>query len=575
MPRAVIVEAVAAASPDAMRRQRDASRADLVELRLDLLDRPDADAALAGRSRPVIATCRAAWEGGRFQGSEAERLAILTRALALGADYVDLEWKAAAALEHWPAEARARVVLSSHDFEGVPADLADRVRDMRRHGTGVVKVAVTAEDAPRCAAGHRRRPGRSRRAASAPSSSPWARRASPRASCPSTSARAGPTAATASRPGRSPSIGCATSSASAASARRRRSTRVVGRPIGHSVSPAMHNAAFARHRHRRRLPAVRGGRLRRLPRARRRARHRRRQRDRAVQGRRGADGGRSRRRAQHAAAARRRLGRDQHRRRGLPRAARRRARSTGARAAVVGAGGSARSVVARPGVARGARVGARPAARGRRRRWPTRAPASARPVAGAAGSWDLLVNTTPVGTHPDVDDRRSTPATARRRGWSTTSSTTRGRRGCCATPRPPAAGPSTASTCSSPRPSASSLVDRRDAGGACPPRGRGSGGWRRWPALEATARTEAGTSRMKQTTFEEFVELATRGTFVPGLQGDPRRPADAGVGVPQGRRARRLRLPARERRGRRAASRATRSSARIRSSCCGRATARP
>ena len=100
-------------------------RADLVELRLDLLDRPDADAALAGRTpaghrhlpgglgrRPLPAAARPS------------ALAILTRALALGADYVDLEWKAAAALEHWPAEARARVVLSSHDFEGVPADLA-------------------------------------------------------------------------------------------------------------------------------------------------------------------------------------------------------------------------------------------------------------------------------------------------------------------------------------------------------------------------------------------------------------------------------------------------------------------
>ena len=139
-----IVEAVAAASPDAMRAARDASRADLVELRLDLLDKPDADAALNGRRRPVVATCRAAGEGGRFQGSEAERLAILARALELGADYVDLEWKAAAALEAWPAEIRRRIVLSHHDFDGVPADLADRVRAMRRFGTGVVKVAVKA-----------------------------------------------------------------------------------------------------------------------------------------------------------------------------------------------------------------------------------------------------------------------------------------------------------------------------------------------------------------------------------------------------------------------------------------------
>src|SRR5690242_9436921 len=120
--RAQIVEAIAAASPDEVRRRRDASRADLVELRLDLMDRPDPDAALAGRTRPVVVTCRAAWEGGRFQGSEVERLAILARALELGADYVDLEWKAAAALAGWPADVRARVVLSHHDFAGVPAD---------------------------------------------------------------------------------------------------------------------------------------------------------------------------------------------------------------------------------------------------------------------------------------------------------------------------------------------------------------------------------------------------------------------------------------------------------------------
>ena len=60
--KAAIVEAIAAASPDAVRHQRDASTADVVELRLDLMDRPDPDAAMAGRSRPVVVTCRAAWE---------------------------------------------------------------------------------------------------------------------------------------------------------------------------------------------------------------------------------------------------------------------------------------------------------------------------------------------------------------------------------------------------------------------------------------------------------------------------------------------------------------------------------
>ncbi len=43
--------------------------ADLVELRLDTVREPDVAAALAGRRRPVIVTCRPTWEGGHFSGS--------------------------------------------------------------------------------------------------------------------------------------------------------------------------------------------------------------------------------------------------------------------------------------------------------------------------------------------------------------------------------------------------------------------------------------------------------------------------------------------------------------------------
>ena len=40
--------------------------ADLVEMRLDHTDRPDIAAALAGRKGPVILTCRAESEGGKW-----------------------------------------------------------------------------------------------------------------------------------------------------------------------------------------------------------------------------------------------------------------------------------------------------------------------------------------------------------------------------------------------------------------------------------------------------------------------------------------------------------------------------
>ena len=66
-----------------LREARDrAVEADMVELRLDTVDRPDVAGALADRRKPVIVTCRAAWEGGFFRGSEEERLGLLAEAHA-------------------------------------------------------------------------------------------------------------------------------------------------------------------------------------------------------------------------------------------------------------------------------------------------------------------------------------------------------------------------------------------------------------------------------------------------------------------------------------------------------------
>jgi 3-dehydroquinate dehydratase/shikimate dehydrogenase len=149
---ASIVSTVTAASMDELRAARDRQdRADLVELRLDGVRGLDVEAALAGRMKPVIITCRPTWEGGRFDGSEEERGRILHRAVELGAEYVDVEWRAG-----FDDLVRARggrgVVLSLHDFEGVPADLADQYAAMRATGAAIVKIAVTARRLTDCLA---------------------------------------------------------------------------------------------------------------------------------------------------------------------------------------------------------------------------------------------------------------------------------------------------------------------------------------------------------------------------------------------------------------------------------------
>ena len=128
--------AVAARTIEELRRKRDsADGADLIELRLDHLDRPDAIAAIEGRRRPVIVTCRASWEGGQFKGSEGERRQILESAINAGAEFVDVEAAAAFAPDIMRLRRGRGVVLSAHYFGAVPQDLAQRAAAMRNESS--------------------------------------------------------------------------------------------------------------------------------------------------------------------------------------------------------------------------------------------------------------------------------------------------------------------------------------------------------------------------------------------------------------------------------------------------------
>ncbi len=112
----------------------------LVEVRLDR--------GSAWRAVPAgceaIATCRATWEGGAFAGSEEERRGMLERAAASGAWAVDVE-----ARSGWrPARpAGVKLILSRHDFEGVPADLRGLAQRMLGEKADVVKIAATPRTA--------------------------------------------------------------------------------------------------------------------------------------------------------------------------------------------------------------------------------------------------------------------------------------------------------------------------------------------------------------------------------------------------------------------------------------------
>ncbi|MEO6223461.1 MAG: type I 3-dehydroquinate dehydratase [Vicinamibacterales bacterium] len=144
-----IVETVTAVDTASLRRRRDAvAGADIVELRLDYVRDLDVAGALRDRTRPVVVTCRPTWEGGEFDGAEEARRRVLEEAVALGAEFVDVERRA----EWRPdlAGSKTALVLSDHEFTSVPDDLDARVDAMRRERPGIVKISAMTQSATDC-----------------------------------------------------------------------------------------------------------------------------------------------------------------------------------------------------------------------------------------------------------------------------------------------------------------------------------------------------------------------------------------------------------------------------------------
>lgn len=146
--------------------------ADIVEFRIDDFfdpgaieadpDRRERDITRMVRESPLpcIVTCRASSEGGGYSGTEDERLSLYEKLAAGGAKdalpprYVDIEFASLASeavrgriarLAARGGENTSGLILSAHDFQGRPSDLTRRVLAMRTDGfASVLKIAYRA-----------------------------------------------------------------------------------------------------------------------------------------------------------------------------------------------------------------------------------------------------------------------------------------------------------------------------------------------------------------------------------------------------------------------------------------------
>ncbi len=115
---------------------------ELVELRLDYIQgEVQVKRLLKDRPGPVIVTCRRKSDGGRWEHSEDARLRLLRTAIVEGADYVDLEDDVAAGVPRYGTTKR---IVSHHDFQKTPADLTILHNKLAAMDADIVKVAAMA-----------------------------------------------------------------------------------------------------------------------------------------------------------------------------------------------------------------------------------------------------------------------------------------------------------------------------------------------------------------------------------------------------------------------------------------------
>ncbi len=114
--------------------------ADIIELRIDYMSDPNLERLLKHSQTLKIVTNRTKYEGGRFQGSEEQRVAYLEQAIVLGAEYVDIE------LDHYHQleKVNTKLIVSHHNFNETPKNLDDIYQRIAGKNPDIIKIATKA-----------------------------------------------------------------------------------------------------------------------------------------------------------------------------------------------------------------------------------------------------------------------------------------------------------------------------------------------------------------------------------------------------------------------------------------------
>lgn len=123
--------------------------ADLIELRVDTIQdfaSSDINTIREHTTKEAIWTCRSKEEGGSYEGTEEERVALIQKGIGLF-EYVDIELKTVQSHD-FTCNEKSKIIISYHNFQETPSywDMQKILFEMNQHKPDIIKIAAMVNE---------------------------------------------------------------------------------------------------------------------------------------------------------------------------------------------------------------------------------------------------------------------------------------------------------------------------------------------------------------------------------------------------------------------------------------------